>query len=165
MDEYKTSLIIDLGMCLRVPYDGEGGDIMDVTGGTLRRLIRPLIPCGKPNYISPEILKSEEPFDGFTIDLWAAGVVLFIMLVGLPPWEFAREEDPRYRMITRGGLMRMLNSWQRPISPMAVDLIQSMLKEDPRERLSLCEVKDHPWVVAGEVNGSFPAEPDEAWRG
>jgi serine/threonine protein kinase len=165
VDEYKTSLIIDLGMCLRVPYDGEGGDVMDVSGGTLRRLIRPLIPCGKPNYISPEILKSDEAFDGFGIDLWASAVVLFIMLVGLPPWEFARQEDPRYRMVTRGGLSRMLASWQRPISPLAVDLLQSMLKEDPKERLSLCEVKDHPWVVYEECSGSMQPEPEEAWRG
>ena len=41
-----------------------------------------------------------------------------IVLVGLPPWEVAREEDPRYRMVTKGGLSRMLQSpsvWPRPI--------------------------------------------------
>jgi serine/threonine protein kinase len=169
VDEYKTSVVIDLGMCLKVPYDdGETGGVADVSAGTLRRLVTPLIPCGKPNYISPEVLKSQEPFDGFAIDLWASAVILFIMLVGLPPWEFAREEDPRYRMVVRGGLERMLRSWQRPVSPLAADLLQKMLREDPRERLSLCEIKDHPWVVYDE--GSAPSESlppapvDEAWR-
>ena len=78
--------------------------------------MRPLILCGKPNYILPEILRSEELFDGFAIDLWASGVILLItrMLVGLPPWEFVREEDPRYRRVTKGGLSRMLQSWNRP---------------------------------------------------
>jgi len=174
VDEYKTSVLIDLGMCLRVPYDDpETGNVTDVSAGTLRRLIMPLIPCGKPNYISPEVLKSEEPFDGFAIDIWASGVILFIMLVGLPPWEFAREEDPRYRMVVRGGLERMLRSWQRPISPMAADLLQKMLREDPRERLSLCEVKDHPWVTNEEgaasttSSASLKAPPpaNEEWRG
>lgn len=165
VDEYRTSVVIDLGMCLRVPYD-DGDNVTDVSAGTLRRLIGPLIPCGKPNYISPEIFKSEGPFDGFAIDLWAAGVILFIMLVGLPPWEFAGEEDPRYRMVARGGLERMLESWNRTVSGLATDLLQKMLREDPRQRLSLCEVKDHPWVLGDDSNaGSFGAPSNEGWRG
>mmetsp|Transcript_9654 Transcript_9654/g.19380 ORF Transcript_9654/g.19380 Transcript_9654/m.19380 type:complete len:365 (-) Transcript_9654:305-1399(-) len=123
VDEYTRSVVIDLGMCLRVPYDN-GKGIGDVTAGGLRRLMKPLIPCGKPNYISPEILASNKPFDGFAIDLWATGVTLFIMLVGLPPWEFARPDDPRYVMVTRGKLSRMLESWKRPVSELAADLLQ-----------------------------------------
>lgn len=171
VDEYKTSVVIDLGMCLKIPYDsGTDGEVTDVTAGTLRRLVTPLIPCGKPNYISPEVLKSQVPFDGFAIDLWASGVILFIMLVGLPPWEFAREEDPRYRMVTRGGLERMLRSWQRPVSAQAADLLQKMLRENPRDRLSLAEVQDHPWVRFEESTAGTEGVPSsvpsaEAWRG
>jgi len=167
VDEYKTSVVIDLGMCLRVPYASEDGGpgVGDVNAGTLRRLIRPLIPCGKPNYISPEVLRSSEPFDGFAIDLWASAVILFIMLVGLPPWEFARAEDPRYRMVVRGGLGKMLQSWDRQISPQATDLLQRMLMEDPRARLSLEEVKCHDWVLSEDAQGAMPAAPDEGWRG
>ncbi|KAL7555361.1 hypothetical protein ACA910_007090 [Epithemia clementina (nom. ined.)] len=164
VDEYRRSVIIDLGMCLKVPYDSGDDNVTDVSAGTLRRLIQPLIPCGKPNYISPEILKSEDPFDGFAIDLWATGVILFIMLVGLPPWEFAREEDPRYRMVIRGGLERMLNSWDRAISPQAADLLQKMLREDPRQRLSLIEIKDHPWVTSDEPFVEPGAIQNEGWR-
>jgi len=162
VDEYKRSVVIDLGMCLRVPYE-DGDGVTDVSAGTLRRLMQPLIPCGKPNYISPEVLKSEEPFDGFAIDLWAVGVILFIMLVGLPPWEFARDEDPRYRMVVKGGLERMLKSWDRAISPAAADLLQKMLREDPRQRLSLIEIKDHEWVNMTEEQGELQ-KPDEGWR-
>ena len=171
VDNYTKSVVIDLGMCLKIPYDaGSNGGVTDVSAGTLRRLVTPLIPCGKPNYISPEVLKSQDPFDGFAIDLWASAVILFIMLVGLPPWEFAREEDPRYRMVVRGGLERMLRSWKRAVSPMAADLMQKMLREDPRERLSLCEVKDHPWVQFEESTPAAEGVPssapsDEAWRG
>lgn len=146
VDNFTRSVVIDLGMCLRVPYDN-GESIGDVSLGGLRRLMKPLTPCGKANYISPEILASDEPFDGFAIDLWAVGVILFIMLVGLPPWEFARREDPRYLMVIRGRLSQMLESWNRPISPLAADLLQKMLMEDPRQRLSLTQVKDHPWVL------------------
>jgi serine/threonine protein kinase len=168
VDEYKTSVIIDLGMCLRVPFASDDGSPApaSVSAGTLRRLIRPMIPCGKPNYISPEVLRSEAPFDGFGIDLWSSGVILFIMLVGLPPWEFAREEDPRYRMVVRGGLEQMLISWGRPISPQAADLLQKMLRDDPRDRLSLLEIKDHDWVKFDDPPAPTPRpEMNEGWRG
>jgi serine/threonine protein kinase len=167
VDEYTRSVVIDLGMCLRVPYDDGNGEIGDVSGGGLRRLIKPLIPCGKPNYISPEVLASDRPFDGFAIDLWATGVILFIMLVGLPPWEFARPEDPRYKMVIKGRLGKMLESWKRPVSPAATDLLQKMLMEDPRQRLSLTEVKDHPWVVNDDASESMSNQSggDEGWRG
>ena len=61
VDEYTRSVVIDLGMCLRVPYD-DGGEVKDVSCGGLRRLIKPLIPCGKPNYISPEVLTSDQAY-------------------------------------------------------------------------------------------------------
>lgn len=164
IDEYTKSLVIDLGMCLRIPYSNDNGGVGDVSGGGLRRLIAPLIPCGKPNYISPEILTSEGPFDGFAIDIWACGVILFIMLVGLPPWEFARPEDPRYKMVVKGKLAKMLNSWQKPISPEAADLLQRMLMENPRDRLSLMEIRDHPWVMEGAESSELPRD-NEGWRG
>ena len=168
VDEYSTSIVIDLGMCLRVPFaaDDDDGQVTDVSSGNLRLLMKPMTPCGKPNYISPEVIRSEGPFDGFAIDLWATGVILFIMLVGLPPWEFAREEDPRYRMIISGGLARMLRSWDRQVSEPAADLLQKMLNRNPSDRLSLCEVKDHPWVVDDDGRGTFqPQVAHEPWRG
>lgn len=164
VDEYRLAIVIDFGMCLRVPYAAASGGITDVSARTLRLLMKPMIPCGKPNYISPEILRSEKPFDGFGIDLWSIGVILFIMLTGLPPWEFAREDDPRYRMVTQGGLEQMLRSWGRPVSPAAADLLQGMLMRDPRQRLSLIEIRDHPWVL-DEISGpAVEPAPREGWR-
>ena len=94
----------------------------------------------------PEVLLNDRPFDGFAIDVWACGVILFIMLVGLPPFEWANRDDPRFRMITKGGLVLMLNQWNRPVSFEAGNLLQRMPKKDPKERLSLVEIMDHPWV-------------------
>lgn len=67
-------LIIDMGMCLRVPYfDPQNpGASADVTRGTVRRLLKPQGTCGKNNYMSPEIYANTDYFDGFAIDLWAA---------------------------------------------------------------------------------------------
>jgi serine/threonine protein kinase len=164
VDEYRRTVIIDLGMCLRVPFAANNGGITDVSAGTMRLLIKPLIPCGKPNYISPEIYRSREPFDGFGIDLWALGIILFIMLTGLPPWEFASEVDPRYRMVMQGGLEHMLRGWERPVSPAAADLLQRMLNHDPRQRLSLIEIRDHAWVLDESSGPDVEPASREGWR-
>lgn len=164
VDDFTQTLIIDLGMALRVPYDDGNGAITDVSAGSMRRLIKPLIPCGKPYYMSPEIINSRVSFDGFSIDLFAAGVILFIMLLGLPPWEHAKNDDSRYRMIAHGQLDHLLRSWGRAISPAAQDLLQRMLMEDPRQRLSLVEVRDHPWVVDDAPAVVVEPPPNEGWR-
>lgn len=163
VDECTRSLIIDMGMCLRVPFTSDDGSVTDASEGTLRRLMSPQGQCGKPNYISPEVLLNSDPFDGFAIDLWAAGIILFIMLVGLPPFEWANRDDPRFLMITNGRLMSMLRQWRRPVSEEAGDLLQRMLREDPRDRLSLSEVMDHMWVVRDEA-APPPPGADEEWR-
>ena len=159
----SKAVIIDLGMCLRVPFGADDGSIVDVTKGTLRRLMLPQGQCGKPNCMPPEILLNDEPFDGFAIDVWACGVILFIMLVGLPPFEWANRDDPRFRMITKSGLVLMLNQWNRPVSFEAGNLLQRMLKEDPKERLSLVETMDHPWVINGDISTESPVS-DDKWR-
>ena len=68
VDDHRRLVMIDFGMCLRVPFDEDGVNTTSVTAGSLRSLILPQIPAEKPNYISPEVLKSERPFDGFAID-------------------------------------------------------------------------------------------------
>lgn len=148
VDQNTKALVIDLGMCLRIPYNSPNGcdTVYDVSARTIRKLILPQGQCGKPNYISPEILQNCQPFDGFAVDVWAAGIVLFIMLVGLPPFEWASADDPRFRLICRGGLKQLVDQWQRPISFEAIDLLQSIFREDPRERPSLFQILQHPFL-------------------
>lgn len=146
-------LIIDMGMCLYVPYnDPENpGMITNATRGTARRLMKPQGTCGKHNYMAPEIFANRDAFDGFAIDLWAAGSILYIMLTGFPPYDQATRADEKFDIIVGGGLVAQLEEWGTRLSPEAGDLLQSMLQLDPRDRLSLAEVMSHPWVVLGEV--------------
>jgi len=163
VNQGKDCVIIDLGMCLRVPFVADDGSVADVSSGSLRRLMHPQGQCGKPNYIAPEVLQSTESFDGFGVDVWAAGIILFIMLVGLPPFEWAHDEDPRFKMITRGNLKAMLGQWNRSVSDDAADLLQNMLRKHPRDRLSLMEVMDHRWVAN---ENAYPprAVANQDWR-
>lgn len=164
VDENSKALVIDLGMCIRIPYNAPNGcdEVFDASAGTLRKLVLPQGQCGKPNYITPEILHNSEPFDGFAIDIWAAGIVLFIMLVGLPPFEWASSDDPRFCLVCRGGLKQLVEQWQRPISSDAVDLLQCMLREDPVDRLSLFQILHHPWVT--KDSHAFESQFVEDWR-
>jgi len=189
------ALIIDLGMCLRIPFvnnskndnssenlsssfenmnikpehaqhtagitgenhsainnTSECSDVDDIIL-SVRSLQRSLIPpqgtCGKWIYMSPEIYKNREPFDGYAVDMWAAGVILFLMLTGFPPWERACATDERFKYMTAGYLVQMLTEWELGISSDAMDLLQRMLWLDPKDRLSLDQVRAHPWMVNG----------------
>jgi serine/threonine protein kinase len=109
--------------------------------------------------MSPEVFANTDAFDGFAIDVWAAGVILYIMLTGFPPYDQASRTDQRFDLIVNGNLARQLRSWDIPLSEDAEDLLQSMLQVDPRDRLSLAEVMSHPWVVNGLAQGPPPPSP------
>ena len=88
--------------------------------------------------------------DGFAVDLWSVGVILYIMLTGFHPYDQASRIDPRYQSITDGYLVEQLEAWGVTLSSEAGDLLQAMLQEDPRARLTLAEVMTHPWVSQGK---------------
>jgi len=141
-------LIIDMGMCLLVPREGNR-----------RYLITPQGTCGKWNYISPEIAHNRVPFDGYAVDMWAVGVILFLMLTGFPPWERPTTDDERFKYMTNGYLVQMLTEWELGLTPDAMDLLQRMLWLDPRDRLSLEQVLAHPWMVNGPRTPPAVQEP------
>ncbi|KAL3777795.1 hypothetical protein HJC23_003568 [Cyclotella cryptica] len=146
-------LVIDMGMCLRVPYycPWEPGRAVDVTQGTVRRLITPMGTCGKKNYMSPEIFANKTNFDGFAVDLWSAGVILYIMVTGFPPYDMPAKEDERFQIICNGDLMKQLEAWEIYISEEAGHLLQWMLSPNPEDRPTLSQVMLHEWVVDGAI--------------
>lgn len=130
--------IIDMGMSLRIPFANDRTNE--------RSLIHPQGVCGKFYYLSPEVCVNEQPFDGPTVDLWAAGVILFMMLTGEPPWEEPKLTDANFRHIAAGGnLIQILTARRSGLSLDAMDLLQKMLYVDPADRLSLEQVISHPW--------------------
>lgn len=159
--DFDRCMIIDMGMCLRVPYNDpdDPGKIVDVTKGSMRRLMKPQGVCGKHNYMSPEIAANTEPFDGFAIDLWAAGVILYIMLTGFPPYDQANRTDQRFELIVTGRLMEQLKTWDIALSDEAGDLMQKMLQLHPKVRLNLGDVMKHPWVTDKNIEVPVPQEP------
>jgi hypothetical protein len=153
----QRSLVIDFGMCIYIPFQDYAIDDEQSRLGRRqqRLLLKPQGTCGKWHYMAPEIVANQEPFDGFAVDLWAAGVILFIMLLGYPPWSRAHDADERFRYMSRGYLSALLTHWSREsntreLSAEVMDLLQKMLYKDPQHRLSLRQVCSHPWFQMEE---------------
>ncbi|CAB9525026.1 activated protein kinase catalytic subunit alpha-1 [Seminavis robusta] len=155
LDADDNLVLIDSGLSLRIPYNDPCNmdGVTDVSEGSIRRLMRSQGQCGALMYLAPEML-DQRPFDGHATDLWAAAVTLFVMLVGVAPFSLAQRADPRFKVITSGGLKDYLQGLGVSLSPEALDLLQGMLRANPRERFTLADVMDHPWVL-GE---RFPME-------
>ena len=152
MIDHKNSLIIDMGMAIRIPYTDPNGDnpsaVTDILHGTEKRLIAPQGTCGKLPYMSPEIYESRVPFDGGAVDIWTAGTILFCMVTGNRSYSRPETSDAQYYWMTHG-LLRLLADWGLvdELSRECVDLLENMLKVEPRLRYTLEEVLNHPWFA------------------
>mmetsp|Transcript_28147 Transcript_28147/g.39601 ORF Transcript_28147/g.39601 Transcript_28147/m.39601 type:complete len:405 (+) Transcript_28147:23-1237(+) len=148
----NNCIVIDLGMSLRIPYSCRGAplDVTDITEGSARRLITPQAPCGKPGYISPEIYRNRDPFDGEAIDVWSAGIIFYTMITGFGSYEWPDFTSDRLFVQMAQNLSALLRSWNSPVSDLAIDLMKGMLQVDPRLRLTTDEVLNHPWFGNNE---------------
>jgi len=112
--------------------------------GFARRVHTPLSllsGCGTPTYVAPEILKFH-PHDQ-SVDMWSIGVILFILLVGYPPFMEERQRD-LFCKIRLGEFEFKSKGWEG-ISQQAKDLISSLLVVDPGSRLSAKKALEHDW--------------------
>jgi serine/threonine protein kinase len=100
---------------------------------------------GKLSYMAPEILH-ELDFNGVLADTWSLGVFLFILCTGEPPFRAPTRGDPVYRALYYGKLKQLADKNGRWIlSESQCDLLCKMLAP-PQRRISLEDVKSHPWV-------------------
>ncbi|KAL8166441.1 hypothetical protein V2J09_007940 [Rumex salicifolius] len=105
---------------------------------------------GTPYYVAPEVLIGHEYNE--KVDVWSAGVILYMMLGGVPPLYGETVEDT-FQAVIRGNL-RFPTKIFRSVSSDAKDLIRKMLCKDVSRRLSAEQVLRHPWIVSGGNAGS-----------
>lgn len=96
---------------------------------------------GSPYYMAPEVLRRNY---GPEVDVWSAGVILYILLCGVPPF-WAETEQGIAQAIIRSVVDFKRDPWPK-VSANAKDLVKKMLDPDPKRRLTAQEVLDHPWV-------------------
>ena len=101
--------------------------------------------CGTPGYVAPEILKNEG-YAGPACDMWSAGVLLYILLCGFPP--FYEEDLPTLFDTIIHANFDFPSPWWDAVDPRAKDLIRKeLLVTDPKKRLTAKMCKQHDWIV------------------
>jgi polo-like kinase 4 len=94
--------------------------------------------CGTPNYIAPEVASRQA--HGLECDVWSLGCMLYTLLVGQPPFDTDGVRGTLNRVVT--GDFHM----PRHLSVEAQDLISSLLKKNPSQRLTLSQISNHPFM-------------------
>ncbi|XP_074055200.1 serine/threonine-protein kinase DCLK3 [Macrotis lagotis] len=115
--------------------------------GLAKHVVKPIFTvCGTPTYVAPEIL-SEKGY-GLEVDMWAAGVILYILLCGFPPFRSQeRDQEELFASIQRGHFDFLSPYWDN-ISEAAKDLVRQLLVVDPKKRYMAHQVLEHPWIKA-----------------
>ncbi|KAK8617264.1 hypothetical protein V6N13_080182 [Hibiscus sabdariffa] len=106
---------------------------------------------GSPYYMAPEVLKRNY---GPEIDIWSAGVILYILLCGVPPF-WAESEQGVAQAIIRGLIDFKRDPWPN-ISESAKSLVRQMLEPDPKLRLTAKQVLEHPWLQNAKKAPNVP---------
>ncbi|KAH9606305.1 hypothetical protein KSS87_000220 [Heliosperma pusillum] len=102
---------------------------------------------GSAYYVAPEVLRRRY---GKEIDIWSAGVMLYILLSGVPPF-WAETEKGIFDAILQGHIDFESKPWPS-ISSGAKDLVRKMLTADPKKRITAAQVLEHPWLREGEAS-------------
>lgn len=106
---------------------------------------------GSPYYMAPEVLKRNY---GPEIDIWSAGVILYILLCGVPPF-WAESEQGVAQAILRGAIDFKREPWPS-ISEGAKSLVRQMLEPDPKLRLTAKQVLEHSWLQNAKKAPNVP---------
>ena len=119
--------------------------------------------CGTPIYMAPEILScsKEKGYKGFPVDIWSAGIALYIMLSGTLPFSIKNDIDSfvdennikkKKNMALRHAIIHNEPKKIEKISDKARDLLHGLLNKDPTKRLSCDEILNHPWLNSDDIN-------------
>lgn len=120
--------------------------------------------AGTPYYMAPEVVKNNEPRPGEICkrnDMWALGVCIFIMLNGNAPFKGNSKEDVFDHILSQTEI-----KFSTPgISNEATDLVHKLLQRNPKDRISVDEALQHPWVVnSGKNQNEIIASTVDALR-
>lgn len=100
---------------------------------------------GTPYYVAPEVLSGRDYNE--KVDIWSAGIILYIMLAGVPPF-YGDSPAETFEAVLRGNL-RFPTKLFRSISSEAKDLLRKMISKDISRRFSADQVLRHPWIING----------------
>ncbi|XP_063076163.1 maternal embryonic leucine zipper kinase [Engraulis encrasicolus] len=127
IDDDHNLKLIDFGLCAK-PKGGLGDELMTC--------------CGSPAYAAPELIQGKAYF-GAEADVWSMGVLLYTLLCGSLPFD-DDNQMALFRKITHG------KYWNPPwLSQDSILLLKQMMQVDPKRRVTVQQLLDHPWMMKG----------------
>ena len=102
-------------------------------------------PCGSPCYASPEMVSGNN-YNGFNIDIWATGIILFAMVCGYLPFENP-DNDKLFEQILKAEL-----DFPEQVSEVCKNLIKKILVTNPKKRITIDKIKKHEFYLSGKEN-------------
>lgn len=133
---------------LLVSTDDNGRDTVKLADfGLSMRVKEPLHTiCGTPTYVAPEIISEIPSGYSFPVDMWATGIISYIILCGFPPFASATKSQKDLFRKIRSGKFSFPDPYWRNVSDGAKDLIRKLLVVDPDARYTAKQVLEHPWI-------------------
>jgi serine/threonine protein kinase len=112
--------------------------------------------CGTPGYMGPEMINNSKGYDPVLSDIWACGVIIFIMLSGFPPFQKTDSSDWWFDKLSRGKHALFWKAHMRTVyfSPIVQDLINKMLEPNPKKRITIAEIRKHEWFNGPVISAS-----------
>lgn len=105
---------------------------------------------GTPVYMAPEVILGDNKYDAKKADIWSCGIILYAMLYGQHPFQ---ARDPSFaQKVVRGDYPVPADI---PVSPNCLGLLKGILVPDPKARMSMTDIKQHPWFLQGLPPGSL----------
>ena len=101
-------------------------------------------PCGSPCYASPEMVSGKR-YDGYMIDVWSTGIILFAMVCGYLPFEDNDNE------ILFGKILKCKIHYPKSMGKLTLDLMKKIITPDPKKRITLEQIKQHPFYLKGKA--------------
>lgn len=110
-------------------------------------------------YMSPEVIKGENPGKAGSVDVWSLGCVILEMATGRRPWANLDNEWAIMYNIAQGNPPALPSSDQ--LSPQGIDFLSRCFARDPKKRGSAVELLQHDWIMAIRSQVVEPATPSD----
>jgi len=132
LDKDGNLKVSDFGLSALYTSEGEG----DAEGSSRSALLH--TTCGTPNYVAPEVLE-DQGYDGYCADVWSMGVILYVLVSGYLPFDEANIKN-LFQKIRNADFL-----FPPHISAELRNLIGAILVADPKQRVTVRDIRNHPW--------------------